>query len=69
MILNRADDAEKGINKTLKLVSTCSVDSEMVSQFLIKYFPVGMLTARNLTSLFKFLAKMASSQSYTLMQR
>ena len=59
--LNRSNHTEKGVNKTLKMIATSSVDHEEISEFILKYLPVGTLSAKNIKSFFRFLCKMASS--------
>lgn len=55
MILTKNVDFNKGINKVLKMVTMCPSNTEEISVFIHKFFPVGTLISRNLISYFKFL--------------
>jgi len=63
LILNRHPDFNKGVNKVLKMVSMVPGPVDQISQFLLERFSVGTLTASNLTSFVRFLAKVTDSDT------
>ena len=65
IILNRNLSMDKGINKIIKTIAAVSANDDPMKggEFMVKHIPVGMLNASNVTSLFKFLTKQATSES------
>ena len=63
MILNRDTDFNKGVNKILKMICALQSSPQEISAFITRHFPVGMLTHRNLLSLFRFLVRGAQDNT------